>query len=443
MSIWNERSKWIHPALGFSCLLMLGLSTAGIAANLCVNPAGSSGCYTTIGAAISAASAYDQVTVGAGDYAETVKVTKPITLTGTAGANSTIINAHGLSNGIYVDGLDNPGLINVTISGFTVENANFEGILVNNSSYIVISNNHVTNNDQSLNYAAGMCAGQPAFETNEGDDCGEGIHLMGVSYAMVANNVVDLNSGGILLTDETGETYENMITSNSVRDNALDCGITLASHSPSPQASSKLPYGVFNNNIVGNQVIGNGGIGAGAGVGVFAPGPGNLAYGNKVIGNTIERNGLPGVTVHNHAAPPGAPGINLNGIVIMHNVISGNGADTEDATTPGTAGINIYSVAPVYATEILQNTITNEALDVVMNNPGAMDLHLNNLLGSGVGVANLGKGSVNAGMNFFGCAAGPGTSGCTTLMGSSISATPWSAGSVGPAAPPAGSFPLQ
>jgi nitrous oxidase accessory protein NosD len=442
MSNWNERSKWTHPALGFSCLLMLGLSHSAIAATLCVNPAGSSGCYTTIGAAVSAASANDQISVGAGDYTESVTVNKPITLLGTGGASATIIDAHGLSNGIYVDGVDNGGLTDVTISGFTIENANFEGILVTNSSYIVITNNHVTNNDQGLNYAAGTCPGEPAFETNEGDDCGEGIHLMGVSYAMVANNVSDLNSGGILLSDETGQTYENMITSNTVRDNALDCGITLASHPPSPQASSKVPYGVFNNNIVGNQVIGNGGIGQGAGVGIFAAGPGNLAYGNKVIGNTIENNGLPGVTVHNHAAPPGAPGINLNGIVVMHNVISGNGADTEDATTPGTAGINIYSVAPVYATEILENTITNEDLDVVMNNPGAMDLHLNNLLGTGVGVANLGQGSVNASLNFFGCSGGPGTAGCTTLMGSSISATPFSPGSIGSAAPPAGSSPL-
>lgn len=418
--------------------LLLGFSHAATAANLCVNPSGASGCYKTIGAAVSAASANDQVSVGPGDYAEMVTVTKPLTLVGTGGAGATLINAHGLATGIYVDGLDNGGLTNVTISGFTVENANFEGLLVTNASYIVISSNHVTNNDQSLNFAAGTCAGQPDFETNEGFDCGEGIHLIGVSYAMVANNEVDLNSGGILLSDETGQTYENMITSNSVHGNALDCGVTLASHSPSPAASSKLPYGVFNNNIVGNSIIGNGLIGQGAGVGIYAPGPGNLAYGNKVIGNILENNGLPGVALHNHAAPPGAPGINMNGTVIMHNVISGNGADTADAATPGTAGINIFSIAPVYATEILENTIENEALDVVMNNPGAMDLHLNNLLGGGVGVANLGQGLVNGMMNFFGCAGGPGAAGCTTLQGTSINATPWLSAPVASAGEPAG-----
>jgi len=254
----------------------------------------------------------------------------------------------------------------------------------------------------------------------------------------VANNVSDLNSGGILLSDETGPTHDNLITGNSVHDNALDCGITLASHGPSPHADSKLPYGVFNNSIVNNNASNNGLIGAGAGIGIFAPGPGNLAYGNKVIGNTIVNNGLPGVTLHNHAAPPGAPDISLNDTMIIGNFISGNAADDADAATPGTAGINIYSVAPVYGTVIAQNTIQNEALGVVMNNPGNMEVHLNNLLGGGTGVTNLGKGTVNATMNFFGCAGGPGTTGCASVNGAAVVSSPSLSVPVG-TAPPAGS----
>jgi parallel beta-helix repeat protein len=413
-------------------LLTIGLGYAANAATLCVNSGGTSGCHSTIGAAVSAAAAGDLINIGPGQYAESVVVTKPLSLVG-AGADSTIINAHGLANGVYVDGLDNGGLSGVLVTGLTIINANFEGILLTNTSNSLISNNHVADNDQSLNYPS-SCSGLPAFETNEADDCGEGIHLMGTFNVTVANNVVELNSGGILLSDETSQTYENLITSNIVRDNALDCGITLASHAPSPQAASKLPYGLFSNNIVGNSVSANGLIGAGAGVGIFAPGPGNLNYGNKVIGNDIENNGLPGVTVHNHAAPSGAPGINLNNNVIMGNFISGNGADTEDAATAGTAGINVYSVAPVYATEVLENTIENEALDVVMNNAGGMDVHLNNLLGGGIGVANPGKGTVNAAMNYFGCAGGPGTTGgCSAVNGTGIVSSPWSSTPVGSA----------
>jgi hypothetical protein len=46
-----------------------------------------------------------------------------------ANPSTTIINAAGLSTGIYVDSLDNPNLSGVLISGFTVQNASFEGII--------------------------------------------------------------------------------------------------------------------------------------------------------------------------------------------------------------------------------------------------------------------------------------------------------------------------
>ncbi len=413
-----------------NAIVMCGLATLGIvpfasAKTLCVNPAGTTGCYTSIGAAVAAAGAGDQINIGPGQYAEDVVVTKPLSLVG-SGAGSTIINAKGLANGVYVDGLDNGGLSNVLVTGFTVTNANFEGILVTNTSNSLISNNHVASNDQSLNYAASTCAGQPAFETSESEDCGEGIHLVGAFAVTVANNEVDLNSGGILLSDETGETALNVITGNSVHDNALDCGLTLASHPPSPQAASKLPYGVISNTIVGNNVSRNGLVGAGAGIGIFAPGPGNLAYQNQVIGNVIENNGQPGVTMHNHAAPAGAPGVNLNGTVIIGNFISGNGADIADSFTPATAGINIYAVAPVYAMQIMGNTIENEGMGVVANNPGGMAVHLNNLLlGGGVGVANLGKGTVDATMNYFGCATGPGTTGGCSSVSGSVGSSPF------------------
>jgi len=162
----------------------------------------------------------------------------------------------------------------------------------------------------------------------------------------------------------------------------------------------------------------------GAGIGIFAPGPGNMNFGNRVIGNVLEDNGHPGVTMHNHAAPAGAPGINLNDNMIVGNYISGNGADTADAMTAGPTGIDIYSVAPAYGTLVAENTIVNEAVDVVMNNPGSTELHFNNLMGGGVGVANP-SGMINAGMNYFGCAGGPGATGCSTVGSAAVSSSPW------------------
>jgi hypothetical protein len=85
----------------------------------------------------------------------------------------------GLPNGIYVDGLDNPGLSKVVATGFTVENANFEGILITNASFVTIWENTVTHNDVALNPQG--CTGQSSvlFETSESEDRGEGIHLIG------------------------------------------------------------------------------------------------------------------------------------------------------------------------------------------------------------------------------------------------------------------------
>jgi parallel beta-helix repeat protein len=125
-----------------------------------------------------------------------------------AGSGKSIINAVGLANGIYIDGIDAPNhhVSQVVVTGFTVENANFEGILVTNASFVTIRDNEVINNDLGLNVSVPECPGQPPFETSEGDDCGEGIHLIGVDHSTVSNNTSEKNSGGILLTDETSAT---------------------------------------------------------------------------------------------------------------------------------------------------------------------------------------------------------------------------------------------
>jgi parallel beta-helix repeat protein len=305
-----------------------------------------------------------------------------------------------------------------------VQNANFEGILVLNATEITISNNLVTGNDRSLNITAGTCPNQPPYETNEGFDCGEGIHLMAVNHSVIAKNIVRNNSGGILLSDETGPTHDNLISGNTVNNNAYDCGITLASHAPAPSSGLMLPAGVYHNTINGNISMNNGLLvpGAGAGVGLFAPGPGNATYGNVVVNNTLTGNGMPGVAMHNHASVLHAPPVNLNDNVIVGNTISGNAADTDDAATPGPTGINIFSLAPVTGTIIAQNKITNEQFDVVVNTPAADALTTLNDLQGQTGVDNLGAGTVNASQNYWGCAAGPGQGGCAGVIGLVITA---------------------
>jgi len=401
-------------------LIFAGAQTAN-ATTLCVNPTGKSGCFATIAAAVAAATENDTIQVAKGTYDEDVIIGDSLSLIGENPKN-TIIDATSLANGFFIDGIDNPGLSDVVVSGFTVKNANFEGILVANASSVTISGNIVSSNNKSLVVATPTCPGIPAFETEEDDDCGEGIHLLGADHSIVANNLVENNSGGILLSDDTASASHNFITGNTVSKNSFDCGITLASHPRASIAGSGTPLGVTQNTVSGNLSTSNGLAtpGAGAGVGIFDGAASGIASGNVVVNNTLTNNGLPGVTMHSHA-----PGEDLTNNVIVGNTISGNAADTADAATTGPTGINVFGLSAASGTIISGNKISNESLDVVINTPISVDVNLNNLLGKGVGVQTLNAGTANATLNFWGCAKGPGAKGCTTVGGNGIVSTPF------------------
>lgn len=411
----KRRTTGQTPALVCG-LLMLGVCQSATGATLCVNATGSSGCQTTISAAVKAAAAGDTIQVAAGTYKETVTINQSLSLVG-AGSATTIIDATGLPNGIFVDGsasAPKSGVSDVIVSGFTVENANFQGILVENASYVTILNNQVLNNDKSLNpTATPQCSGLPkALQSGEGLDCGEGIHITGVDHSVVSNNVVQNNSGGILISDDTGTTHDNLISGNLVTKNQFDCGITLASHSG---------MGVYHNTVSANQSFSNGlGAGGGAGIGLFAAAPGDKTYGNVIINNQMMGNGHPGLTMHNHASPPTAPAVNLDDNIIVGNTISGNGADTADAATSGPTGIHIYSVAPVNGTIIAGNTISQEYLGMGFQAPGRVSAYLNNIMGTTIGVGNFGAGTVSATQDWWGCPGGPTVLGCSIVSGSVI-----------------------
>ncbi|HEX4771963.1 MAG TPA: right-handed parallel beta-helix repeat-containing protein [Bryobacteraceae bacterium] len=351
-----------------------------------------------------------------GQYHESVVISKSLSL---IAVGPVIVDAAGLPNAIFVDGTHSP-VSGVVVKGFTVENAQFEGILVVDGADITLVDNDVRHNDLNLNISSFTCPGLPAWETAEGEDCGEGIHLVGVANSVVVHNTVEENAGGILLSDETGPTHDNVISENKVAENPFDCGITLAGH---PQAGTfGTPLGVYNNVVEANLSVHNGYQvpGAGAGVGIFAFIPHANMSGNVVSNNVLLRNGIPGVTLHLHA-----PDMNFDNIKIIHNFISGNGADEDpDALTPGTAGINIGGVSAMNGLIISKNKIWDEQSDVVLNLPSPVALHLNDLLGTGFGVQNLGSGTVNAVANWWGCVGGPGASGCSKVS-SGVSYIPW------------------
>jgi len=397
---------------------------------LCVNPGGTNGCYASINAAVAAAAANDTISVQAGTYNEDVVVNKPLSIVG-AGRASTTVDASGQANGFNVDGLDTPGLGNVTITGFTVQNANFEGIVITDATFVNIWGNTVANNDKGLNVNGGTCPGLPSWETSESEDCGEGIHLSGVDHSTISSNYVQQNAGGILMSDELAVTHDNLVSYNVVHDNPYDCGITLASHPPAPgrltpKASlpgASAPFGLSHNTIFANVSYHNGTQGAGgAGIGTFDSVPGASNVGNVIIGNVSHDNGHPGIAMHSHT-----PGQTLSDMIIAGNVLYNNGADGGDAATPGPTGVNVYGASPANGTIISQNYIKTEQVDVGVNTPTEVLVNLNNLYATGLnlGVDNLGTGGVNATENWWGCPGGPGNNGCSTASGPNILVAPW------------------
>jgi hypothetical protein len=426
--------------------LSAGLSQVALANTLCVNPSGSHGCYSQIQTAVSHASAHDVIHVHAGTYNEQVTIGIPVSLIG-AGAEQTIIDATGLAHGVFVDGYDNPGLNDVTVAGFTVKNALFEGVLVVSASDVTIRDNSIIDNDTTpgLLFTGDLtgCPGQPGngvYETDETGDCGGALHLVGAVNNIVSGNLITGNADGVLISDETGESHHNLLVHNIIKDNPLECGIVLASHPPGGHTTFPFAphFGVNHNAIADNLSQGNGVQIGGAGAGMFSDGAGQgTVSDNVIIHNKLIGNGLGGVALHTHVGPAfGLPADNMSGNQIIGNTIAGNLADEFDTATPGRVGININSGgggSPVVGTVISQNIIRDEDVDIAVNTPAEVDIHLNELRGGKLGVADVCAldgssactGSIDATQNYWGCPAGPGGPGCSTTSGSDIRVTPW------------------
>ncbi|HLI16196.1 MAG TPA: right-handed parallel beta-helix repeat-containing protein [Acidimicrobiales bacterium] len=326
--------------------------------------------FSSIMAAIGAAPAGSTVVVCPGTYAGQVTVIKPITLEG----EHARIDAAGADTGITVP---TPG---VTVEGFTVTGAIGEGILVVGRpgvpvTHVTVRDNVVVGNDRG-NPTGAPISSSAYRECNATGkvpgDCGEGIHLMVAADSTVVGNTVEHNSGGILVTDEFGPADHNLIKGNLVKDNVLDCGITLPSHSAKAYVGGKLDPaagGVYDNIVEDNRLIGNGTRGQGAGILLAAALPGGASYDNVVRGNTIIGSGLSGVTVHLHA-----PGQYLSGNVVEGNTIRVNNLLGDPDFTPtdhATTGVLVGTVAPL-AIRIAHNTIVGDAYGIWYLHPAVV-----------------------------------------------------------------------
>ena len=342
--------------------------------------------FRTIQSAVNAARPGSTVVVCKGTYHEQVVLNKPLSL---VGQRATIDQA-GVTPAFQVD---LPGLGTQTIfagvvmvssgirfTGFTVTHAQGEGILAaglgRELTGISITHSAVVHNDLGFgvpNSPYFQCAAQGA----EPGDCGEGVHFIGVAYSAIKANRIANNAGGVLLSDDTGPTHNNLVANNVVTGNATDCGITVPGHNPDALSATgqRQPSvaGVYDNVIRGNVVTNNGLKGEGAGVLFANATAGTASYNNLVQGNFIAGNGLSGVTMHAHTIQPGQFE-DLNGNRVIGNTIGKNNIDGDTLDCPpgstcspqdlATTGVLVFSGGTPVTTTIAFNHIFNNAIGI-------------------------------------------------------------------------------
>jgi hypothetical protein len=274
----------------------------------------------------------------------------------------------------------------VSVTGLTVKNANLEGILAEpppsswpagptsppvNISHVTIAGNVVVHNDRAYDTSLPPMMACPSSVT-DADDCGEGLHLLGVSWSKVIGNRVSRNVGGILVSDggfgiSVGPAAHNLIAFNRSTRNAFDCGVTLPGHDPravattGPNAGQPQPHlaGVYDNKIIHNVSSRNGA----AGLLDAAPYPGAASYDNLFAGNRASGNGNSGFVLHSHAIQQ-----DVSGIVVVGNRFGRNNlAGDPDTGVMPTTGVMLLSVAVRTSIVVAGNRISNNVNGIAFN----------------------------------------------------------------------------
>jgi parallel beta-helix repeat protein len=309
--------------------------------------------YSSINAAVAAAGAGDTVVVCDGIYHEQVVVRKPLDLFGQDGA---VIDAAGqprLNVGGELPGSIGIGVVgthDVRVSGFKVEFAGFDGILVATSSYVTVTDNVLVHNGYV------------------------GVDLNGSSLSNVTNNLSEYNAGGgFLVADDLGHTADNDVSYNVASHNPGGGGVILAGHCTA---------GVTDNLVAHNLLTDNGTAwnNSGGGVVITTAVRGETVADNLVTENTIHGNGLAGVTIHAHL-----PGQNLNGNWITDNDIGVNGILVDPIGLSASSRSKNIAVPDTRTTSILVGTASPISVRISGNN--IHDDHFGVFLeGAGAGV---------------------------------------------------------
>ncbi len=230
------------------------------------------------------------------------------------------IDATGYDVGIYVG----PGVHGVSIVGATVSGANDQGILVQDTSGVLIRSSTITGN-----------AIDP-FSIEEV----KGIALVGTTGVAVRGNTVQGNRyGGIGVYDD-GPNHPWSPEA-----------ISAPRASTGNLVSAKNPGGGVSDNVVTRNTI-SGGLG---GIIVAGGGYGPVRLTNNVVShNVLTDNLIPCISLH--AFGPGV----ITGTHLIGNVLSNNGTGELSRETTGIEIFAIPGVGTISKTQVLQETVTGD-----------------------------------------------------------------------------------
>ena len=223
----------------------------------------------------------------------------------------------------------------VVIDGFQITNTPYKGIYVDASTYITISNNHVSNagvTSATHPYEQGIYLRGTTFSTITGNTTDHntciGIRLVGGGNNLISKNVsfsnysvVETDAAGIELTGSSDNTVINNITYSNE-----DSGINVYLWTPALPAP---PVASTNNLIIGNLSYENGDHGIDTN---------NSPY-NTVIGNTVQGNGTVGINFE------GEPGTGSHHATVMNNISVGNGFTPPTGSFGGNLRVDSESIA--------------------------------------------------------------------------------------------------
>ncbi len=436
------------------CLALSSLATAASvhAATRCVAPGGAYGCLSSINIAISASAAGDVVVITDGHYAENVVIDKPLTLTGTGGgavlmpavsnpnpcpgegslcagaSNIILVQASNVViRNLTLDG-DNPALT----SGVVRDGADLDarnGIITNHHAG-VYNDLTVTNVTVQNIYLRGIYAssgGTFTFDRNtvrnvQGEYASIAMFNVGGSGRMTRNTVSKANdaissnwSAGVEFVGNTiTESASGVHTDNSsggdlIADNRVSRGNALTSGSATYGIWTFVAYAPVT--VRGNRIDD-----VDVGLAVFGQAPG-LA---SPAGTTFTDNVVRG---RNTAGSVGAWvttdqfgfGSNTVAASFSNNVVSGFSDGLLMQSDPG----NTISVRAT-CNDVRGNVRAAASMGAYQPDAAGhqdISLALNNLAGTGTGFANLAAGTIDAQRNWWGCAAGPGGRGCSSVSG--------------------------